>query len=71
MKVTSLFSHQEKMTRAQGFTLSLIHISLRRMIQTKLEDSLADELLAGNVKRGDIVDVGMKKDEVTFQVREK
>ena len=44
---------------------------LRRMIQTKLEDSLADELLAGNVKRGDIVDVGMKKDEVTFQVREK
>lgn len=44
---------------------------LRRMIQTKLEDSLADELLAGNIKRGDVVDVGLKKDEVAFVVREK
>ncbi len=43
---------------------------LRRMIQTKLEDSLADEMLAGRIKRGDTVDVGLKKDEITFQVRE-
>ena len=42
---------------------------LRRMIQTKLEDALADELLSGQVKRGDTVDVGVKKDNVVFQVR--
>ena len=42
---------------------------LRRMIQTKLEDKLADELLSGNVKRGDTLDVGVKKEEVVFQVR--
>ncbi len=44
---------------------------LRRMIQTKLEDGLADELLAGKIKRGDMVDVSVKRDEIVFQVREK
>ena len=40
---------------------------LRRMIQTKLEDALADELLSGNVHRGDIVTVRVKKDEIVFE----
>ena len=40
---------------------------LRRMIQTKLEGALADEILSGNVKRGDTVNVGVKRDEVFFE----
>lgn len=40
---------------------------LRRMIQTKLEDALADELLSGNVHRGDTVTVRVKKDEIVFE----
>ncbi len=43
---------------------------LRRAIQTDLEDALADEILAGNVKRGDKVSVGMKKGEINFMVVE-
>ena len=42
---------------------------LRRMIQTKLEDELADELLSGNIQRGDRVDVGVKRDELSFHVK--
>lgn len=44
---------------------------LRRMIQTKLEDSLAEEILSGRIKSGDVVDVGMKKDDVSFEVHER
>ena len=40
---------------------------LRRMIQTKVEDALADEILAGNVKRGDTVNVSVKRDKVVFE----
>ena len=39
---------------------------LRRMIQNKVEDELANELLAGNVKKGDNVNVGYKNNKVTF-----
>lgn len=39
---------------------------LRRMIQTKLEDSLADALLSGEIKKGTTVTVRVKKDEVVF-----
>ena len=35
--------------------------------QTKLEDALADELLSGNVHRGDTVTVRVKKDEIVFE----
>ncbi len=40
---------------------------LRRMIQTKLEDALADALLAGEIRKGDAVSVRVKKDEIVFQ----
>ncbi|SDB07719.1 ATP-dependent Clp protease ATP-binding subunit [Eubacterium oxidoreducens] len=43
---------------------------LRRMIQTKLEDELADEVINGVIKRGDTVDIGMKKGEIVFEVRQ-
>ncbi len=41
---------------------------LRRAIQTDLEDALADEILAGRVKRGDAVTAGMSKGEIQFTV---
>lgn len=44
---------------------------LRRMIQNKIEDTLAEEILAGKVKRGDQVEVGLKKKEIAFEVIDK
>ena len=40
----------------------------RRMIQSKIEDALAEEILAGRIKRGDRVEVGLKKKEIVFEV---
>jgi ATP-dependent Clp protease ATP-binding subunit ClpC len=42
---------------------------LRRMIQTKIEDQLAEEILSGQVKRGDSVRVSVKKKELVFEVK--
>lgn len=44
---------------------------LRRMIQSKIEDALAEEILAGKIKNGDHVEVGLKKKEIVFEVKEK
>lgn len=44
---------------------------LRRMIQSRIEDALAEEILAGRIKRGDSVDVGLKKKEIVFEVPKK
>ena len=41
---------------------------LRRMIQSKIEDALAEEILAGRIKRGGRVEVGLKKKEIVFEV---
>ena len=43
---------------------------LRRMIQNKVEDMLAEEVLAEKVKAGDEVTVGYKSNKVTFKVKE-
>lgn len=37
---------------------------LRRMIQTKIEDMLAEELLSGNIKKGDTVQIRLVKKEI-------
>ena len=42
---------------------------LRRMIQSKIEDQLAEEILAGKVKKGDTVRVGCRKGELTFDLK--
>ena len=42
---------------------------LRRMIQTKIEDQLAEEILAGRAKRGDTVRVALRKKELVFEVK--
>ena len=40
---------------------------LKRMIQSKIEDQLAEEILQGRVKSGTNVTVSMKKDEIIFK----
>ncbi len=44
---------------------------LRRKIQNELEDGLAEEILAGRVKRGDKVEIIMSNKEIKFSVGEK
>ncbi len=44
---------------------------LRRKIQNEIEDKLAEEILDGKVKKGDQVIVTTKKNEISFEVREK
>ena len=43
---------------------------LRRQIQSKLEDHLANELLEGKIKRGDHVQVQCRNKEIRFLVKE-
>ena len=40
---------------------------LRRKIQNEIEDKLAEEILAGNVKRNTTVIVTTKKNEIVFE----
>ena len=42
---------------------------LKREIQTQIEDSLAEEILSGLVKKGDHVTVTVKDDQIVFLVR--
>lgn len=42
---------------------------LRRMIQSKIEDQLAEEILSGRAKKGDRVQVGLKKKDLVFSVK--
>lgn len=44
---------------------------LKRALQSVVEDALAEEILAGKIKEGDTVSVGMKKDTVSFEVKTK
>ena len=39
------------------------------MIQNKIEDGLAEEILAGRVKAGDVVEATMRKKELAFVVK--
>ena len=41
---------------------------LRRKLQTLVEDKLAEEILNGNVKRGDTISVGVKDNKLKFEV---
>ncbi|MEY8517450.1 ATP-dependent Clp protease ATP-binding subunit [Lachnospiraceae bacterium 29-84] len=42
---------------------------LRRMIQNKIEDSLAEEILSGKIKAGDMVEAGLHKNEIAFSIK--
>ena len=43
---------------------------LKRAIQSEIEDQLAEEILAGRVKRGDNVSVGVKNKKIVFKIAE-
>ena len=43
---------------------------LKRAIQTTIEDALAEEVLAGKIKAGDKVSVGMKNKKIAFSVKQ-
>ncbi len=42
---------------------------MKRAIQSEIEDALAEEILAGKVKNGDKVSVGLKNRKITFTVK--
>ncbi len=42
---------------------------LRRKIQSLIEDALAEEILSGRIKKGDVIDAGVRGEEVRFIVR--
>ena len=39
------------------------------MIQNKIEDGLAEEILAGKIKSGDAVEAAMQKKEIAFVLK--
>ena len=41
---------------------------LRRALQSKIEDRLAEEILDGKVKKGDTVTISYEKEELKFAV---
>ncbi|GEL67680.1 ATP-dependent Clp protease ATP-binding subunit [Marinilactibacillus psychrotolerans] len=66
LKITS--SAMDAIAKA-GFDPEYGARPLRRAIQTKIEDKLSEELLAGNVIVGDKVTIGASKGEITLKVR--
>ena len=56
---------QEYMTK-EGFDVTYGARPLRRVIQRMIEDNLSEEILAGRVKVGDKVKVGMKDGKLAF-----
>lgn len=44
---------------------------MKRAIQTEIEDTLAEEILAGRVQSGDKVSVALKNKKVIYKIREK
>ncbi|OUO74211.1 ATP-dependent Clp protease ATP-binding subunit ClpC [Blautia sp. An249] len=52
----------------EGFDSKYGARPLRRAIQTKLEDKMANEILEGKIKEGDTVTVSLRKEEVYFKI---
>ena len=55
----------------KGFDSKFGARPLKREMQTQIEDKLAEELLSGNVCKGDHVTVTLKDDQIAFLVRKK
>ncbi len=51
----------------EGFDSKYGARPLRRAIQTKIEDALANEILDGHIQRGDKVRVSMNKEQIVFR----
>jgi len=41
---------------------------LRRLIQDTLEDQIADEVLKENYKKGDVIEVSVKKNKLDYNI---
>lgn len=41
---------------------------LKRAIQSKLEDPLAEKILSGEIKKGDPVSIGLHRQSITFTI---
>ncbi len=52
----------------QGFDSKYGARPLKRAIQSKIEDAMAEEILNGRMKAGDTVSVGVQKKEIKFYV---
>ena len=52
----------------QGYDSKYGARPLRRTLQNKIEDRLAEEILDGNIRSGDQVHVGLEEGELKFSV---
>ncbi|BDR55849.1 ATP-dependent Clp protease ATP-binding subunit [Xylocopilactobacillus apis] len=43
--------------------------TIRRTLQTELEDSMSEQLLSGEISRGDVVTVGAQKDKIKLRIK--
>jgi ATP-dependent Clp protease ATP-binding subunit ClpB len=62
----SLTDAARELLSAKGYDPAYGARPLKRVIQKSIQDPLAAEILAGHVKDGDIVEVGMKDNAFTF-----
>ncbi len=58
----------KKLIAKEGYDPKYGARPLRRTVQSRVEDALAEEVLSGRVKAGDTVRVGARNGEVTFTV---
>ena len=68
MKVTNAVKEH---IAEEGFDSKYGARPLRRAIQTKIENAMANEILLGNIKRGDTVKVQISKKNISFTTVEK
>ena len=54
----------------EGFDSKYGARPLRRAIQSKIEDAMANEILEGNIKSGDTVSVRLNRKKIIFKVEE-
>ncbi len=57
----------KKLIAKEGYDPKFGARPLRRTVQSKIEDALADEILSGRLKAGDEVRIGAKQEKVVFQ----
>ena len=59
----------KKLIMEKGTDKKYVARPLRRAVQSELEDSLAEAILAGEIKRGQEVVAGVSKKEIKFEVK--
>ena len=59
----------KKYIAEKGFDAKFGARPLKRFIQSKVEDPLAEDILLGEIREGDTVEIGCKKGELVFEVK--